>query len=154
MRWNEKYCFFIKKPIRKTQIFPHEKSTLFTEWKIGKADMSGSLFGNFVMKNKFCSLFFYSSILYVFMDLSYIPIYFPTGAKFIEDLFLDHIIIPIVSKINQYMSSKKFPIYLKSLNVWNFIPNNFHGYLWIYICTLKPRYSEQVGQTFFVHYIE
>ena len=89
--------------------------------------MSGSLFGNFVMKNKFCSLFFYSSILYVFMDLSYIPIYFPTGAKFIEDLFLDHIIIPIVSKINQYMSSKKFPIYPKSLNAWNFNPNNFHG---------------------------
>ena len=98
--------------------------------------MSGSLFGNFVMKNKFCSLFFYSSILYVFMDLSYIPIYFPTGAKSIEDLFLDHIIIPIVSKINQYMSSKKFPIYLKSLNVWNFILNNFYGLMFLF--TLLP----------------
>ena len=40
-----KILFFHKKTnLKNTIYFPHEKSTLLTEWKIGKADMSGSLF--------------------------------------------------------------------------------------------------------------
>ena len=63
---------------------------------------------------------FFSSTIYVFMVLSYIHICFQTGVKFIEDQYFDHMSPHGVSEINQFMSLKRSPIYLRKLNVLMF----------------------------------
>ena len=72
-----------------------------------------------VLRNNFY-IHYFSSTIYVFMVLSYFHIYFQTGVKFIEGQYFDHMTQHGVSEINQFMSLKKSPIYLRRLNVLMF----------------------------------
>ena len=58
--------------------------------------------------------------------------------------------VPIPSDGHEMISQIKED--LKN-DLWGMKKNNLQNILYIYMYTLKPWHSEQVGQTLFVHYI-